>query len=162
MDSEMYEQNANQPDITTMEDLYEDPETDAQSGLRGGQTDDNNQVSQADPPLIDSSKVSAQFSLPRDLHGVLEEVKAYVTQGDFCQSEDQVSKCSISKPPEPTVDCPRYGEESYSTIAGWIREPPVASLEVRFTPNAERELAEFLPAHQSGKTVSLYCCVCDS
>ncbi|KAG7221828.1 hypothetical protein INR49_017004 [Caranx melampygus] len=149
MESEMYEENANQPNITTIEDLYEDSETDAQSGLRGGKAYDN-QVSQADTPLIDSSKVSAQFSLPRDLHGVLEEVKAYVTQGDFCQREDQVSECSISKPPESTVDCPCYGEESYSTIAGWIREPPVASLEVRFTPNAERELAEFLPAHLSG------------
>lgn len=39
---------------------------------------------------------------------------------------------------------PCYGEEAYSTIAGWIREPPVTSLEVRFTPHAERELGEFL------------------
>ncbi|XP_056227932.1 tRNA (adenine(37)-N6)-methyltransferase [Seriola aureovittata] len=162
MDVELYELNTNQSNVTTMEDLYKDSETDAQSGLRGERTNDDDLVSQlskdkceADIPLIDSSRVSAQFSLPKDLHGVLEEVKAYVTQGDFCQREEQVSDSPMDKPLESTVDRPRYGEESYSTIAGWIREPPVSSLEVRFTPHAERELEEFLPTHLSGAPESV-------
>lgn len=112
-------------------------------------------ASETDIPLTDSSGVSAQLSLPKDPRSVLEDVKHYVTQGDLCQpsceSEDQLSDSPKTKLPESTVDHPRYGEEACSTIAGWIREPPVGSLEVRFTPHAQRELAEFLPTHLSGK-----------
>ncbi|XP_054460796.1 tRNA (adenine(37)-N6)-methyltransferase [Anoplopoma fimbria] len=136
-----------------------------QSGLkreRSGDDDDNflsRDKSEADTPVTDSSQsVSAQFSLHKDLHDVLEEVKAYVTQRDLCQlscaGEDQVSVSPKTKPPDATVDRPCYGEEAYSAIAGWIREPPVSSLEVRFTPQAERELADFLPSHLSGPSES--------
>ncbi|XP_077574191.1 tRNA (adenine(37)-N6)-methyltransferase isoform X2 [Stigmatopora nigra] len=41
-------------------------------------------------------------------------------------------------------------KESDSTIASWIREAPVANLEVRFTPHAREELARFIPRSQSG------------
>ncbi|XP_071360635.1 tRNA (adenine(37)-N6)-methyltransferase [Trachinotus anak] len=162
MDLQPYELNTVQPNATTVEDLCKDSGTDAQSDKKVGGPDDDDLVShvskdkcEADVPSIDSSGVSAQFSVPKDLHDVLEEVKAYLTQSDFCQSEHQVSDSPISKPPESTVDRPCYGEEAYSTIAGWIREPPVASLEVRFTPHAERELAEFLPTHLSGAPESV-------
>ncbi|MBN3319885.1 TRMO methyltransferase, partial [Atractosteus spatula] len=39
--------------------------------------------------------------------------------------------------------------DSYTTIASWIREPPVSSLSVRFTPHAERDLKEFQPPGQA-------------
>ncbi|KAG7485993.1 hypothetical protein JOB18_022755 [Solea senegalensis] len=94
-------------------------------------------------PSVDSPGVG-------DLHTVLEEVMTYVSHRDLFQNEDQVSDSSVSKPSETAVDRPCYGEDAFSSIAGWIREPPVSSLEVRFTPHAERELAEFLPAHISG------------
>nr|XP_019956781.1 PREDICTED: tRNA (adenine(37)-N6)-methyltransferase [Paralichthys olivaceus] len=132
-------------------------DTDPQSDLRAERTDCDleSQVSEdnceAVVPSIASASVSAQFSL----HRVLEEAKAYMSQDGFCQSEQQVSESPVNKSSESTVDRPCYGEEVYSTIAGWIRAPPVASLEVRFTPRAERELAEFLPAHESGPNESV-------
>ncbi|KAM7009120.1 tRNA (adenine(37)-N6)-methyltransferase [Tautogolabrus adspersus] len=141
--------------------LEKDSETDPQSGLRTARPDEEDDLgtlllrekSEVDIPISDS-RVGAQFSLPKVLQSVLEEVKTFVTQGEVCQlsceSEDQVSDSPKTKPQESTLDHLCYGEEVYSTIAGWIREPPVESLDVRFTPNAERELAEFLPAHLSG------------
>lgn len=85
------------------------------------------------------------------LHSLLKDVKAYVAQQDF-QVEGNVSASPGSKPVELGLAPPHYGEEAYSTIAGWIREPPVSSLEVRFTPHAERELAQFLPTDSSSET----------
>lgn len=163
--------NTDQPQATTVSldettdilNLHKDSETDAQSHLKRQRTDEDESGSlpSGDIPAADSSRVSAQFSL----HSVLEEVKAYVTQGDLCQlsceGEDQVSDSPKTKPPESTVDHPCYGEEAYSTIAGWIREPPVGSLEVRFTPHAERELADFLPTHLSGKPNLQYALQCN-
>ncbi|XP_030286567.1 tRNA (adenine(37)-N6)-methyltransferase isoform X1 [Sparus aurata] len=158
MDSEPCDSNADQPGGTTvpldeseeMLNLQNDSETDAQSDLES--------VLARETTEADSSGVAAPFSLPKHLHNVLEDVKTYVTQGDLfqlrCESDDQVSDSTKSKPQESSVEHPCYGEEAYSTIAGWIREPPVGSLEVRFTPQAERELAEFLPAHQSGPSES--------
>ncbi len=153
--------NADQPQATTASldettdilNLHKDSETDAQLHQKRRRTDEEEEDVSGDVPAADSSRVRAQFSL----HSVLEEVKAYVTQGDLrqlsCESEGQsVSDSPKTKPAESTVDHhPRYGEEAYSSIAGWIREPPVGSLEVRFTPHAEKELAEFLPTHPSGK-----------
>ncbi|KAM6941862.1 tRNA (adenine(37)-N6)-methyltransferase [Lycodopsis pacificus] len=143
---------------------------DDQSGLKLESSDDDDDdddfcsflstdKSKADISVTDSSQlVSAQFSLHKDLNDVLEEVEAYVTQRDLCQlscaREDEVSHSPKTKPPDATVDHPCYGEEAYSTIAGWIRQPPVSSLEVRFTPQAERELADFLPKHLSGPSES--------
>lgn len=100
---------------------------------------------EADVPVTKSSQTLEH------LHDVLKDVKAYVAQRDL-QVEEQVSNSPKTESVEPGLDPPRYGEETYSTIAGWIREPPVSSLEVRFTPHAERELARFLPAHPSSKT----------
>lgn len=100
---------------------------------------------EADVPVTDSSQKL------KHLHNVLKDVKAYVAQHDL-QVEEQVSNSPKTESVELGLDPPRYGEETYSTIAGWIREPPVSSLEVRFTPHAERELARFLPTHPSSKT----------
>ncbi|XP_070683912.1 tRNA (adenine(37)-N6)-methyltransferase [Pempheris klunzingeri] len=143
--------------------LQKDSETDAQSKLKNEKNDDRDtgsllsrDQSQPDIPVTDSSGGSAQFSLPKELQSVLEDVKAYVTQSDLrqlsCESEDKLPPKTT--PPESEVDHPCYGQEAHSTIAGWIREPPVGSLEVRFTPCAEKELAEFLPAHLSGSSES--------
>lgn len=102
--------------------------------------------SNTDVPVTDLSIVSSQFSLSKDIYNVLEDIKAYVSEGDSCQSEDCISKGTKTKPPDLKEDRMCYGEEAYSTIAHWIREPPVGSLDVRFTPHAERQLADFLPS----------------
>ncbi|XP_024265630.2 tRNA (adenine(37)-N6)-methyltransferase [Oncorhynchus tshawytscha] len=88
----------------------------------------------------------------KDITTVLGELKAYISEGHdpftlgSSVGTSQASDGPKAKPLEPVEDSARpcYGEEAYSTIAGWIREPPVTSLEVRFTPHAERELGEFL------------------
>ncbi|XP_037621766.1 tRNA (adenine(37)-N6)-methyltransferase isoform X1 [Sebastes umbrosus] len=162
MDSEPYDSNTDQVQATTgspnetthISNLDKDSDDQSDGDLGSLLSRDK---SEADIPVTDSTQsVSAQFCLHKDLHSVLEEAKAYVTQS--CQlsraSEDQVTDSPKTTPPESTVERPCYGEEAYSAIAGWIREPPVSSLEVRFTPQAERELADFLPTHLSGPSES--------
>ncbi|XP_045081402.1 LOW QUALITY PROTEIN: tRNA (adenine(37)-N6)-methyltransferase [Coregonus clupeaformis] len=100
----------------------------------------------------DASSSSAPKAPFKDLTTVLGELKAYISQGDdhltlgSSVGKSQASDGPKTKPLEPVEDSARpcYGQEAYSTIAGWIREPPVTNLEVRFTPHAERELDEFL------------------
>ncbi|TMS23157.1 tRNA (adenine(37)-N6)-methyltransferase [Larimichthys crocea] len=158
MDSQPYDSNTDQPTASldeTTDTLNIREDADAQSDLECEKPDDfGSKECEADVPVTDSAKVCAQFSL----HKALEGVKAYVTHDDLrqvsCEGKDQVSDSPKIKPPELTAEHPCYGEEAYSTIAGWIREPPVGSLEVRFTPHAERELAEFLPTHLSGPSES--------
>ncbi|KAK6324716.1 hypothetical protein J4Q44_G00040580 [Coregonus suidteri] len=100
----------------------------------------------------DASSSSAPKAPFKDLTTVLGELKAYISQGDdhltlgSSVGKSQASDGPKAKPLEPVEDSARpcYGQEAYSTIAGWIREPPVTNLEVRFTPHAERELGQFL------------------
>ncbi|KAM8879109.1 tRNA (adenine(37)-N6)-methyltransferase isoform 2-T2 [Spinachia spinachia] len=135
-------------------------DSDDESALKVEQSDQDDDVSkdksEADVSVTNSSESSsAQFLPPAALHDVLEEVGAYATQrGLSCAKQDHVSESHKPQPPGGTVDRPCFGEEVYGAVAGWIREPPVRSLEVRFTPQAGRELADFLPAHKSGPSES--------
>lgn len=158
MDSVTYDSNIVQPQATAVSLNEKSDESDFQSR----RSDDDalggllsRDVSEADVPDTDSPRVSDQLCLPKHLHNVLEDIKTYVTQGDRCQvgskSKDQFLDSSKTKSPELIVDRPCYGQEAYSSIADWIREPPVGILKVRFTPHAEKELAQFLPTHLSGK-----------
>lgn len=108
----------------------------------------------ADGPV--SSQAAPRFNPPRSITNVLEDVKIYLNQSNSSQvgrdSEDTFSVPPKSEPLESTVGHVSFGEKAYSTIAGWIRAPPVGSLEVRFTPRAEKELAEFLPSHPGGQS----------
>lgn len=105
-----------------------------------------------DNSLTNPSSIVPQFAFPRHLHNMLEEVKAYVSQDSICHLKCDSKKNSDSPEamPSETVDRPCYGEDTYTVIADWIQQPPVASLNVRFTSHAERQLAEFLPTHLSG------------
>lgn len=100
-----------------------------------------------------SPKVAPRFAPSKSLTNVLEDVKIYLNQSDCCQvgHASEVPVPPKTEPLESTAGDLTFGEEAYSTIAGWIRAPPVGSLEVRFTPNAERELAEFLPSDLAGQ-----------
>lgn len=151
---ELCNSNAEEPHDTAVpldvksdvSDLQQDSEMDA--------PDNKNQrpsyVFNEDCCASDKSEAESSHTLT-DLHSLLKDVKAYVAQHDF-QVEENVSASPGTKPLELGSDPPCYGEETYSTIASWIREPPISSLEVRFTPHAERELARFLPTHSSSKT----------
>lgn len=89
----------------------------------------------------------AEFSVGCDVRRVLEEAKEFVLQGALC-SQDRAE--------DKHTDTPAAAEEeeevcdSNSSVASWIRKPPVHTLSVRFTPTAERQLADFLPPHCSG------------
>ncbi|KAK2817161.1 hypothetical protein Q5P01_025352 [Channa striata] len=160
IDLESYDSNTDQPhagfdEESNVLNLCEEKGT--ESNVKRQRTENDmgsllpQNSSEADSSVRDSSRV--QFPMSKDLHNVLEEVQAYVTQNELCQREEQVSDTPKTKPPaELTVDHPCFGEEAYSTIAGWITDPPVGYLDVRFTPHAERELAEFLPTHLSGSS----------
>lgn len=108
----------------------------------------------ADDPV--SSEAALQFSANKRITNMLEDVKIYLNQSNSCQvghdSEDKVSVPPKTELLESTVSRVSFGEKTYSTVAGWIRAPPVGSLEVRFTPCAEKELAEFLPSHPAGQS----------
>lgn len=108
----------------------------------------------ADGPV--SSQAAPQFSPNKRITNMLEDVKIYLNQSNSCQvghdSEDKVSVPPKNELLESSVGHVSFGEKAYSTIAGWIREPPVGSLEVRFTLRAEKELAEFLPSHPAGQS----------
>lgn len=108
----------------------------------------------ADGPL--SSEVGPRFPPKKHMTDMLEDIKTYLSQNDCCRvgldNEDKVSVPPKTEPLESTVGHLSFGEDTYSTIAGWIRAPPVSSLEVRFTPHAEKELAEFLPSHMAGQS----------
>lgn len=166
MDSVSYDSNIVQPQATAVslkeksDILNSDMDSESEFKIRRSNDDVlggllSRDTSEADVPDTDSPRVGDQLCLPKHLHSVLEDVKTYLTQGDHClvgsKSRDQVSDSSKTKSPELMVDRPLYGQETYSTIADWIREPPVGNLKVRFTPHAERELAQFLPTHLSGK-----------
>lgn len=108
----------------------------------------------ADGPV--SSQVGPRCSPKETITNMLEDVKTYLNQSDCSlvghDDEGKVSVPPKTEPLDTNVDHISFGEEAYSTIAGWIRAPPVGSLEVRFTTHAERQLAEFLPSHLAGQT----------
>ncbi|XP_008315351.1 tRNA (adenine(37)-N6)-methyltransferase isoform X2 [Cynoglossus semilaevis] len=111
--------------------------------------------SEVENPLINPPDLLTNSAVPEDIHSALQEVKVYVKQLEMQQSHSQALDSPLSKALALSADRPSFGEEVYSTIAGWIREPPVGRLEVRFTPHAERELAGFLPATQPEHTESV-------
>ncbi|XP_018591247.1 tRNA (adenine(37)-N6)-methyltransferase isoform X2 [Scleropages formosus] len=85
---------------------------------------------------------------------LLREVENYISQRDDFTLETvegnpgvtdsaDAKLPALQRPTCSTKVC--YGEESYSTIASWIRKPPVNCLAVRFTQHAEMELREFQP-----------------
>lgn len=120
---------------------------------RTADDDDNEEArSEADVCCKNSLTDDARGVLPEDICSVLEDVRVFVTQDD-CRKTNKVPDNSKPTAPPSMTDHPCYGEEDSATIASWIREPPVACLDVRFTPQAEEQLAEFLPAHHSGKTI---------
>lgn len=153
---ELYNSSAEEPYDTTasldeksdVSDLQQDSEMDASDTKNQTPSD----VFMEDCCARDKSEaevlVTESSHTLTHLHSLLQDAKAYVAQHDF-HVEENVSASPGSKPLDLGLDPPRYGEETYSTIASWIREPPVSSLEVRFTPHAERELARFLPTHSS-------------
>ncbi|XP_051993276.1 tRNA (adenine(37)-N6)-methyltransferase [Xyrauchen texanus] len=110
-----------------------------------------------DPELLQTSSEPSsesswsQRSGGKDVTDVLAEVKHYLTHGQLFSenpAEDinmGASECSSASTTPASPSRLRYGPESYSTIAAWVRAPPISPLDVRFTVSAEKELLEFAP-----------------
>lgn len=112
--------------------------------------------SDTDVSLTASLTEAAPVFLPKETLSLLKEVESFMNKEDSSSSECE-TKCRVSgrvnnEAPEPITDWPCYGVDSSTTIADWIREPPVSSLDVRFTPHAQKQLEEFLPALVGGET----------
>ncbi|ROL42736.1 tRNA (adenine(37)-N6)-methyltransferase [Anabarilius grahami] len=89
---------------------------------------------------------------------VLAEVKNYLKQRQlFAENTDEVKNtdapegASAGTNPLSSSSL-KFGHEDYSTIAAWVRAPPVSNLDVRFTANAEKELKEFVPCDSTDST----------
>lgn len=106
---------------------------------------ENSCATSSHPEADERQAEVVEFSAGSDVSGVLEEVREFLQQGALC---------SQSRAEDKHTDTPARAEEevcvSKSSVASWIRHPPVDTLSVRFTPTAERELADFLPPHCSG------------
>ncbi|XP_053088681.1 tRNA (adenine(37)-N6)-methyltransferase [Pangasianodon hypophthalmus] len=93
---------------------------------------------------------AAEVSAGRDVSGVLEEVREVLLQGALCsQSRAEDKHTDTPAAAEEEEEEEEEACESNSSVASWIRKPPVHTLSVRFTPTAERQLADFLPPHCS-------------
>ncbi|XP_006629903.2 tRNA (adenine(37)-N6)-methyltransferase [Lepisosteus oculatus] len=109
---------------------------------------------------LGDSKPNRPCQIPRekDIPSVLAEIKSYVSHKNIfttLATEENVLQANSStvRPCEDerlqSSEEVQFGADSYTTIASWIREPPVSSLNVRFTPHAERNLKEFQPPGQA-------------
>uniref|UniRef100_A0A9J8CQ66 tRNA (adenine(37)-N6)-methyltransferase n=1 Tax=Cyprinus carpio carpio TaxID=630221 RepID=A0A9J8CQ66_CYPCA len=92
-----------------------------------------------------------------DVTDVLAEVKNYVRQQQlFTESpEDKQTdspECTSLSTNQLSSSSLKFGCEDYSTIAAWVRAPPVSNLDVRFTASAEKELKEFVPCDTTDHT----------
>ncbi|XP_060782622.1 tRNA (adenine(37)-N6)-methyltransferase isoform X2 [Neoarius graeffei] len=113
------------------------------------------EVEPAEPEGLENSYVSSrleaeerlsdvgEFSAESDVPGVLGDVREFLLQGAPCSQGGAEDK-QTDEMEEEEESC-----ESNSSVASWIRKPPVRNLSVRFTPTAERQLADFLPPHCS-------------
>ncbi|KAB5581318.1 hypothetical protein PHYPO_G00174200 [Pangasianodon hypophthalmus] len=97
-----------------------------------------------------------QQEVPSDTPDALEEVEPAEAEG---LENSRLLLSAGSWAEDKHTDTPAAAEEeeeeeeeaceSNSSVASWIRKPPVHTLSVRFTPTAERQLADFLPPHCS-------------
>ncbi|RXN30158.1 nef-associated 1 [Labeo rohita] len=92
-----------------------------------------------------------------DVTGVLAEVKNYLKQQQLFtenakDKQTDSPECTSLAANPLCSSALKFGCEDYSTIAAWLREPPISNLDVRFTANAKKELNEFVPCDSTDST----------
>lgn len=101
-------------------------------------------------PASNSDLSWTKSSKSRDVNDMLAEVKDYLKQEQFTENaaEDK-NKDALGSSLTGTTPISssrlNFGQELHSSIAAWVRAPPVSNLDVRFTVHAEKELKEFVP-----------------
>lgn len=113
-------------------------------------------------PATASDLSCSERSGSSEVTHVLAEVKNYLKQRqlftkntDEDKNTDAPEGASAGTNPLSSSSL-KFGHEDYSTIAAWVRAPPVSNLDVRFTANAEKELKEFVPCDSTGIRLFLY------
>ncbi|XP_048053150.1 tRNA (adenine(37)-N6)-methyltransferase [Megalobrama amblycephala] len=109
-------------------------------------------------PATSSDLSCSESSGSSEVTHVLAEVKNYLKQRqlftentDEDKNTDAPEGASVGINPLSSSNL-KFGHEDYSTIAAWVRAPPVSNLDVRFTANAEKELKEFVPCDSTDST----------
>ncbi|XP_067259463.1 tRNA (adenine(37)-N6)-methyltransferase [Chanodichthys erythropterus] len=109
-------------------------------------------------PATSSDLSCSESSGSSEVTHVLAEVKNYLKQRqlftentDEDKNTDAPEGASVGTNPLSSSNL-KFGHEDYSAIAAWVRAPPVSSLDVRFTANAEKELKEFVPCDSTDRT----------
>lgn len=110
-------------------------------------------------PASDSDLSWTESSKSRDVSDMLAEVKDYLKQEQFTENkaEDKTKDAlggSLTGTTPISSSSSSFGEELHSSIAAWVRAPPVSNLDVRFTVHAEKELKEFVPIDSTGTAVT--------
>ncbi|XP_051754507.1 tRNA (adenine(37)-N6)-methyltransferase isoform X2 [Ctenopharyngodon idella] len=109
-------------------------------------------------PATASDFSCSEMSGSSEVTHVLADVKNYLKQRqlftentDGDKNTDAPEGSSVGTNPLSSSSL-KFGHEDYSTIAAWVRAPPVSNLDVRFTANAEKELKEFVPCDSTDST----------
>lgn len=113
-------------------------ELEEEEELVEGQCVENSMVSSCGVEAEEQRRAEIPAGL--DVNAVLEELREFHLQG----AEDKHTSAAAQEEEEKEKKC-----EWNSSVASWIRKPPVHTLSVRFTPTAERQLSDFLPPHCS-------------
>uniref|UniRef100_A0A8C4TJ18 tRNA (adenine(37)-N6)-methyltransferase n=1 Tax=Erpetoichthys calabaricus TaxID=27687 RepID=A0A8C4TJ18_ERPCA len=105
---------------------------------------------------------AAQISKENHLLSALLKIKDYLNESAASSKNEDAkavveTDCSVGdalseKSRTSSLEHAASEESASTTVASWVRESPVSSLEVRFTPHAENALSDFQPANQTGAT----------
>lgn len=138
---------------------YDSPKTrtDEQTSLFTDPMDpDEEASSEPSSELSVCSATASERSGSSEATRVLAQVKNYLKQRPLFaentyedKNTDAPEGTSVGTNPLNSSSL-KFGHEDYSTIAAWVRAPPVSNLNVRFTANAEKELKEFAPCDSTG------------
>ncbi|XP_056620154.1 tRNA (adenine(37)-N6)-methyltransferase [Triplophysa dalaica] len=141
-------------DLQMAEDMELDEETDAILETSYKHFKELSQETSISCPAS-ASGFSQSRSECRGVNDVLAEVKDYLEHSHvFCEqtAEDKntdAPECSLAGPTPISLSRLSFGHELHSTIAAWVRAPPISNLDVRFTVNAEKDLKEFVPCNST-------------
>ncbi|KAL1282384.1 hypothetical protein QQF64_001187 [Cirrhinus molitorella] len=108
-------------------------------------------------PVGPSDFSQSEKSGSSDVTGILAEVKSYLKQQQLFtknpeDKQTDSTECTLLATNPLSSSTLKFGCEDYSTIAAWVRAPPISNLDVRFTANAEKELKEFVPYNSTDST----------
>ncbi|XP_028661697.2 tRNA (adenine(37)-N6)-methyltransferase isoform X1 [Erpetoichthys calabaricus] len=105
---------------------------------------------------------AAQISKENHLLSALLKIKDYLNESAASSKNEDAkavveTDCSVGdalseKSRTSSLEHAASEESASTTVASWVRESPVSSLEVRFTPHAENALSDFQPANKTGAT----------